>query len=272
MRLFAGLFALLCAAGLSPAQMETTPASEPPQLHNNGKPMVLDYHCTDDDIRLSGLTCTAEDPCPIYLELASAEAVGNRIFAAGNIHSSSRTLASLLLASDDDGKTWHEPYERIRLAGLDRIQFIDFESGWVSGETQHPLPKDPFLLATTDGGKTWLQRPIFAEPQFGAILQFWFTSRSNGRMVLDRGLTGESGRFELYETNNGGESWMLRQTSERIIELLSGDPANAAQRLRADGASKSFHIERRAHEAWKNVAAFSVAIGSCSAPEVPPPN
>jgi photosystem II stability/assembly factor-like uncharacterized protein len=45
------------------------------------------------------------------------------------------------------------------LAGLDRIQFIDFENGWVSGEVQHPLPRDPFLLATTDGGKTWQRAP-----------------------------------------------------------------------------------------------------------------
>jgi len=266
--------ALLCVARIAVAQVEK-PAEQPaeiPPLQNSGKPMIVDYHCGEEDIRLSGLSCTMEDPCPVFLELASVEAIGNRIFVAGNIHSSSTTLSSVLLSSDDAGKTWRAPHERIRLAGLDHIQFIDFENGWVSGEVQHPLPRDPFLLVTTDGGKLWQAHPIFLEPQFGSIQQFWFSSRTSGSLVIDRGHAGESGRYELYETPNAGETWMLRQTNERPIQMKhASGSVEADWRLRADAASKSYRIERRAGGGWRGIAAFSVSIGACTPPEIPLP-
>lgn len=256
---FLALFPLALVAA---AQIESTP------LQNAGKPMRVDYQCGAEDIQLAGLSCTAEEACPVFLELASVESVGNRIFVAGNIHTSTTSLASVLLASDDAGKTWREPYERIRLAGLDRIQFVDFENGWVSGEVQHPLPRDPFLLATTDGGKTWQSQSIFGEPEFGSILQFWFSSRNKGSLVIDRGRAGESGRYEWYETANGGETWSLHQTSEKAMEL-PGAGSKGDWRVRADSFTKSYRIERRAGSGWHSIAAFSVAIGSCKPPEVP---
>ena len=234
--------------------------------------MVLDYTCSGDDIRASGLSCTIDDPCPVFLELDAVEAVGDQIFVAGNLHSSSTTLASVLLASDDAGQTWREPHERIHLAGLDRIQFVDFENGWAAGEVQHPLPRDPFLLATTDGGKTWDHKPVFADGQFGSVVQFWFSSRTNGSLIIDRGQAGESGRYELYETANGGDSWILRQSSEKLIELMRASP-NTDWRVRADGSSKSYVVERRTNGAWRKVAAFSISAGACQppVPEAPVP-
>jgi hypothetical protein len=275
MRLSIALGAGFLCACVAAAQVDK-PAEQPtenPPLRNTGKPMIVDYRCGEEDIRLAGLSCTIDDPCPVFLELASVEAVGNRIFVAGNIHSPSTTLSSVLLASDDAGKTWREPYERMRLAGLDRIQFIDFENGWVSGEVQHPLPRDPFLLVTTDGGKVWQAHPIFAEPQFGAIVEFQFSSRTKGNLVIYRGRTDESGPYQLYETPNAGETWMLRQTSERVIELMKrgNGAANADWRLRADAASKSYRIERRAGDGWRGIAAFSVSIGACKPPEIQVP-
>jgi len=261
----------LLAVGVAAAQLDKpVKPAESPAVRNTGKPMVLDFECGEEDIRLAGMSCTPEDACPVYLELASVEAVGNRIFAAGNIHSSSTTLYSVLLSSDDNGKTWSEPHERVRLAGFDRIQFIDFENGWVSGEVQHPLPRDPFLMSTTDGGKSWQEQPIFAEPQFGAIVDFRFSSRTSGHLTIYRGRTGASGQYELYETPNAGETWMLRQTSERLIELMRGDPgANPDWRLRADAATKSYRIEHLVGGAWQSIAAFSVSIGACRPPDIP---
>jgi hypothetical protein len=256
------------------AQVEKSTAQpvEKPPLQNTGKPMLVSYRCGEDDIRLAGLSCTIEDPCPVFLELDGVEAVGNRIFLVGNIHTSTTTLSSIVLASDDAGKSWREPHERLRASGLDRIQFIDFENGWIGGEVQHPLPRDPFLLVTSDGGQTWHTQPIFAEPQFGSIQQFSFSSRTNGSLVIDRGRGGESGRYELYETPNGGETWMLRQTNEKPIQIKRAGSANADWRLRADRPSKAYRIEHRAGDAWRGIASFLVALGGCKPPppEAPP--
>ena len=46
------------------------------------------FQCTDEDIQLAGLTCSEDDPCPIYLELsavagAGASACGASGWAAG---------------------------------------------------------------------------------------------------------------------------------------------------------------------------------------------
>src|SRR5438105_3325697 len=106
----------------------------PPILNNTGKPMTVPFECTEDDMQWAGMSCTEEEPCPAYFELTAAEPVGDKIFAAGNLHSNTVTLYSILLGSDDAGKTWREVHPRIRGAGLDHIQFADFVNGWTSGE------------------------------------------------------------------------------------------------------------------------------------------
>ena len=234
--------------------------------------MRVEYRCTADDILWSGMSCSEEDPCPIYLELNAVESVGNRIFVAGNIHGDVMTLYSIFLSSDDAGKTWREVFPRLRGCGLDHIQFVDFESGWVSGQSLFPLPQDPFLLLTDDGGKTWRNRPVFGESRTGSIQQFWFSSRQNGKLVIDRGQSGESSRYELYESPNGGETWMIRETSDRPIQIKGIRTAGSGWRIRADGPSQSFLIERQQADRWNPIASFSVPIGVCKPPEpVPEP-
>lgn len=255
------------------APPETRAPAEPPKvetpvtqlLHNDGKPMVVAFGCTDDDMQWAGMSCSEEEPCPMYLELTAIETVGNRIIVLGNIHSQSTTLYSLLLSSDDGGVTWQEPYERMRGIGLDHIQLIDFQNGWISGETMVPVPRDPFFLITSDGGKSWRLRPVVAEGSGGAIQQFHFDSATDGAMVIDRMESADESRYELYETPNGGETWMIRRTSDRPITLphAAPDSASTGWRIRADARSKSFAIEKRQGEKWAAVANFLVQIGTC---------
>ncbi len=244
---------------------------EKPPLQNTGKPMQVEFRCTADDIQWAGLSCSEEEPCPIYLELSVVESVGNRIFAAGNIHSGIGTLYSILLASDDAGKNWREAHERVRGATLDQMQFIDFETGWVAGQTVYPLPRDPFFLITGNGGKTFRNRPVFSEARAGSVLQFWFSSRTEGSMVIDRGQSGELGRYELYESPNGGETWMLRQTNEKRIPIKRAAAPAADWRIRADKATQAYVLERRQGDGWAALAAFAVSIGPCTPPPPPPP-
>jgi len=91
------------------------------------------------------LSCSADEPCPVYLELAAAESGvpsgSGRILAAGNIHSSAVTLYSVLLASEDGGHTWREVHETHARLLLDHIQFFDAELGL--GQRPGAVPSSP---------------------------------------------------------------------------------------------------------------------------------
>jgi len=236
-------------------------------IRNTGEPMAVPFKCTDDDIAQAGLTCSEESPCPVYLELSAVSALGSKIFAAGNLHAESATLYSLLLQSDDNAESWTEPVARIRGASLDLIQFPDFEHGWVSGEMLQPLARDPFFLITSDGAKTWRQRPIFDEGTSGSIQAFWFESATNGSLVLDKG--GTSARYQLYESPTGGDTWTIRESNDKPIRIRSMPPAGTGGwRLQTDAKSRSFRIEKSSGETWKPLASFLISAGVCK-PEVP---
>ena len=261
--------ALLFAIG-SNAQQQPATVSAKPRLENTGTPMQVDFECTEEDLHVAGLPCTADDPCPVYLELAALEPVGAKIFVVGNIHTASATLYSVLLASEDSGKTWHEPFARIREAVLDRIQFNDFQRGWIGGQLVRILPRDPFLLLTTDGGSTWRRGPIFEESRVGAIELFRFDSPDSGTLWLDRSQSGETeALYERYESQTGGESWMLREVSSRPIlkESQRHTPAVSGWRLIPHAGSDSYRIEKREGELWHAVATFLIPIGECRPPE-----
>jgi photosystem II stability/assembly factor-like uncharacterized protein len=230
--------------------------------------MTVPFQCTAEDIHEAGLDCSERDPCPIYLELAAVESTGIRIFAAGNIHSASATLYSVLLGTEDNGHTWTETFERVRGAGLDSVQFSGAETGWIGGELVYPLPRDPFLLQTTDGGKTWRQHSIFSEPQLGALQTFFFDDAKHGSAIVDHGAGSEGDRYELYESQDGGDSWTIKQTSVKPLTLRRTSIARPSDwRVRADAPSKSFHLEHHEGNRWVSVGAFSVSLGVCKPPE-----
>jgi photosystem II stability/assembly factor-like uncharacterized protein len=232
------------------------------QMENTGKPMHIAFDCTEADMQATGLACPEDEPCSVYLDLTNVEAVGNKLFLPGNLHTPATTIYSILLATEDAGKTWIEPHPRIRLAGLDQIQFIDFQNGWIAGANLQGAPRDPFLLLTTDGGKTWRQRPIYEDSRLGVIERFWFDSPQQGTMLVDARL--ESNVHELYETRTGGESWSLRQASANPIPFpRTKEPAPSGWRIRADAPSKSYAIEKSEGQRWQKVASFLVHVGSC---------
>jgi photosystem II stability/assembly factor-like uncharacterized protein len=259
---WAALALLACVAFAQDA-----PKPEPVVLQNTaGKPMVVPYQCTEEDIRLAGLSCSEESPCPMYLELDAVALAGDRLVVAGNLHSAAVTLFSALLHSEDGGHTWREAAGRVRFAGIDKLQFFDAETGWASGEQLSPLPQEPFLLLTTDGGKSWRSRPIFgetAENKLGAIQQFSFAGKDSGSLIVDRGSGADGDRYELYESPDGGESWSFRQSSQKPLTIRKPAPVSTEWRLRADSRTRAFHLEHRQGDRWTSVAAFAVNIGTC---------
>jgi hypothetical protein len=232
-----------------------------------GKPIGVPFSCTESDMSTFGMTCTEEDPCPIYTELTGLQPVGVQLFLTGNFHNGASTMYSLFLASEDTGKTWYEAFERVPKAGLDQVQFVDFETGWVSGQILESLPRDPFFLLTTDGGKSWRRRNVFSDSRIATIEQFHFDSKNSGSLLIDRGAASETGaRYERYDSQTGGESWQVREVSSKPLKLAVARAAtsNPDWRLRADGKLGIHIIEKRTGTRWERISAFQVKAGECN--------
>jgi len=217
--------------------------------------------CSAEDVDAFGLTCSEDDPCPVYLELTSVDGFGASVFVTGNLHTRDTTMFGLLFASDDGGKTWTEPVRRIRAAALEQVQFLDPQHGWISGIKLDPLPRDPFLLSTVNGGETWHQTQLFKDPDFGSIQQFWFDTDTRGQLVVDRS-QGKTGRFELYQTSDGGNTWTVKDSGSDPIKLKNTkSPDNANWRVMAD--KDSYRVEQRTASGWQTLARFPTHAGDC---------
>ena len=269
-------------ANEAPKANDATEATKPeppkavtaPVLTYVGQPLVLSpQQCTEEDIQAFGLPCTREDPCPVLLELAAHEVLGNTIVLTGNIHTREVTFASVLLVSDDLGKTWTEPQARIKSGVLDQVQFIDFQNGWVAGQVMQQLPRDPFLLITNDAGRTWRRRALYDDARVGSIDQFWFETKSNGGLIVDRTRAGDPrAKYETYETQTGGSSWTLREVNSKLIppKRAKLPVPNTDFRLRADARLNAYRLERRQGAQWQTLASFSLSLAPCMPPEPKP--
>lgn len=235
--------------------MGTLSAQEPPKA----APELAAAVCAAAEITEFGLECSAEEPCPVFLELSGVEAAGERIFLTGNLHTATATLWSVLALSEDGGKTWSEPHARLRGAALDLIEFIDPLHGWAAGQVAGNLPKDPFLLKTTDGGKTWRRAAVFDESSYGVVEQFHFTSKTEGTMVVNR-RGARNQRYQRLETTTGGDTWMLKEASG---VAPSARPRVSDWRVRVDAAAKMHRVEKREAGRWTVVASFAVRGGEC---------
>src|ERR1035437_5746388 len=107
----------LWAQDLPPAAGAPVIPAAPPVLENTGKPMVAPFRCTEEDIRSAGLTCSEEDPCPVYLELAGVDSTALGVLGPGSIRTVTGTVYPILLGTEDNGQTWREVHERVRGAG-----------------------------------------------------------------------------------------------------------------------------------------------------------
>ena len=224
----------------------------------------LPFTCTADDLQWAGMTCPENEPCPVFLELSGVSSAGSKVFVSGDIHSAQTTLYSLLLRSDDGGATWQEPVGRVRGEVLDHIQFENFETGWVSGQRVIPLNGDPFLLITHDGGRNWRKAPVLPDGSPGFIQKFRFDSATSGKLVIDRGKSGEEDpEYQLLETKDGAESWTPLEASPQPIKNAPVPQESALWRLTPDKGGKKLLLEHRTSDKWVAAAAFTIQIGEC---------
>ncbi len=258
---------LLAAPAIAPAQR--TKATPNPVFEYTGAPIAVPVDCGNEAISTFGLVCPPHSPCPVFLELTSVAFIQGRVFAAGNLHSESVTLYTILLASEDGGLTWTEPAARAPRAGLDQVTFHDKEHGWAAGHVLDGAPKDPFFLITTDGGKNWRKRNIFGDGRTAEIQRFWFESDRSGSVLIDRLRQPETGsRYERHETMTGAESWMIREMSSTPIRprrrIVS---APSDWRAAPDESSGAWQIQKRESGGWITIAEFLIEPGACAARE-----
>ena len=257
------------AGGAMPAPSEQASSQEeetgPFKLVYKGEPLVVQLQCDGDHFQRAAAVCSDATPCELYLELTGLEQAAERVFLIGNLHTLSATVSSILLASDDEGMSWYEPYPRLA-AGFESIQFVDNENGWIGGqEGQLDSSSRPFLLRTGNGGVRWRRYDIWTdEDRSGAILDFYFDTEKHGLLSIDL-LTSEIDSYELYESMNGGLSWGIRQISDRQAKLKN-IPLVRRQldwRLGEDEGKAVYVVERRRREEWNAQVEFSVRVGTC---------
>ena len=223
-------------------------------------PVHVDYTCPPEDIESFGLTCSEDQPCRIFFEVSAVDSIGSSIFVAGDIHTATTTLYGVLLSTEDGGASWTESISRLRATAFEQFQVIN-DRGWLSGQRVEPLPKEPFLMLTTDSGKSWRQRPLFEETRFGSITEFWFTSPQSGELIFDDSV-GKSTNQELYVTMTGGENWEIKQKSIKPLHLAAAR-LNANWKVTAAPGSTTYLIEHIVNGQKQTVARFLIHIGDC---------
>ncbi|SCX77088.1 MULTISPECIES: WD40/YVTN/BNR-like repeat-containing protein [Pseudomonas] len=115
----------------------------------------------------------------LVLDIAHA---GKRLVAVGE--------RGHILYSDDSGRNWIQARVPTRQL-LTAVTFVDEQYGWAVGH-------DALILATQDGGATWVQQFEDRERE-SPLLDIWFRDRQYGLAVGAYGA--------LLETRNGGRSW-----------------------------------------------------------------
>jgi hypothetical protein len=223
-------------------------------------PVHVDYTCTPEDVDSFGLTCSEDQPCPVFFEVSAVDSFGPHVFVAGDIHTATTTLYGVMLTTDDGGASWNESIQRLKSTAFEQFQIVDAH-GWLSGQRLEPLPKDPFLMITTDSGKSWRQRPLFEETIFGSIAQFWFDSAERGELIFDDSV-GKVTNQELYGTMTGGENWELKQKSTKPLHLAAAHPS-ASWKVSAPPGSTTYLIEHIVNGQRQTVARFLINIGDC---------
>lgn len=114
--------------------------------------------------------------------LLDATRAGERIVAVGE--------RGIVLYSDDEGATWKQAAVPVDPT-LTAVTFVDAQHGWATGH-------DATILATVDGGLTWVKQ--FSDPELDVpLLALYFEDLRTGFAV--------GGRGNFFRTMDGGATW-----------------------------------------------------------------
>jgi photosystem II stability/assembly factor-like uncharacterized protein len=123
---------------------------------------------------------------------------------------------SILLRTEDGGKTWKEVYRNVHPdAFLDGVDFWDKKRGIVYGD---PINGRIVLLKTIDGGKHWLELPESQRPKLDSGEASFAASGTNIRTWgKSNVLIATGGKISrLWFSENDGQTW--RQLTVPILQ------------------------------------------------------
>ena len=127
-----------------------------------------------------------------------------------------------ILLSDDEGAHWNQASVP-GTSTLTSVYFVDNEQGWAVGH-------DATILATQDGGQTWI-RQYFKPAAEKPLLDVWFANVRTGIAVGAYGL--------MLRTDDGGKTWTEQDTASLGDELIAEPHLNA---IRAIGDGSLFLV------------------------------
>jgi photosystem II stability/assembly factor-like uncharacterized protein len=118
-----------------------------------------------------------------------------------------------ILRTVDGGRTWFDltPPEAIAIGYTSTLAVADALHAWLLVPNEDYLTG--MLFRTTDGGLRWDAVPV---PFGSGSLQF--LDDTTGRMLADRGAAAGSQAVELFQSSDGGLSW---------VSVYHNDPARA---------------------------------------------
>jgi hypothetical protein len=233
-----------------------------------GSPIQLPPPCVAEDLYVPGVLCSPESPCDVFLELTSAGGASGRIFVAGDIHTSSGTVSTVLLASENDGLSWIDAGDRYEQAVLEQITFLDARNGWAPGQqTVGGVTQKPFILSTNNAGSTWRRWDIqpAGDERSAVVHEYRFDSPEHGYLILER-TASETDAFELYESHNGGRAWTIREISPAKPKIPGSLRAREVSPWRVEPLPEAgvYLLQRRTEDGgWADVARFASSLGQC---------
>ena len=175
-------------------------------------------------------------------------------FLLGSYQFPAVTYRTILLRTDDAGRTWQEVHPGISDSTLYGIDFVSPKIGFVYGQWTTEGMGPPFFLYSEDGGLSWERVGGVEESGTPFVYAFDFTDEQHGIIKLifhAVGLTPEQDhRIETHETHDGGKTW-----AKTASKMISDDEETKIRDTMADDTlhlqdGVGWRIEEAGGDAW----------------------
>lgn len=118
---------------------------------------------------------------------------------------------SYLVRTNDGGSTWYDvtPPDVEEVGSTVETFILDNDHAWVQKPDFNNFPNNGLLYRTSDGGLTWT---ISSTPFSSGDLSF--IDSNNGWMLADLGVGAGSNAVAVFQTRDGGATWMQTYTND----------------------------------------------------------